>query len=106
LRGIVDDIKPYGLFVRLPQLVPRVRGLLPVEELSSSEKGDMKKKFPKGREVLVEILSIDEKGRIRLSQKVMEEREDREDYKRFAEGENRSGTLGSLGDLLKDLKLK
>jgi small subunit ribosomal protein S1 len=106
LRGIVDDIKPYGLFVRLPQLGPRVRGLLPVEELSSSEKGDTKKKFPKGREVLVEILSIDEKGRIRLSQKVMEDREDREDYKKFVEGERESGTLGSLRDLFKDLKLK
>jgi len=106
LRGIVDDIKPYGLFVRLPQLGPGVRGLLPVEELSSSEKGDMKKKFPKGRKVLVEILAIDEKGRIRLSQKVMEEREDREDYKKFIEGDSKSGTLGSLGDLFKDLKLK
>ncbi len=104
LRGIVDDIKPYGLFIRLPQLGPKMRGLLPVEELSSSEKGDMKKKFPKGREILVEILSIDEKRRIRLSQKVMEEREDREDYKRFMGEERKNGSFGSLGDLFKDLK--
>ncbi len=106
LRGIVDDIKPYGLFVRLPQLGAKARGLLPLEELRSSEKGDVKKKFPKGQEIQVEITSIDEKGRIRLSQRVMEEREDREDYKKFLEKEEKQGKLGTLGDLLKDLKLK
>jgi small subunit ribosomal protein S1 len=106
LKGIIEDIKPYGLFVRLPQLGMKVRGLLPVEELRDSEKGDVKKRFPKGREIRVEIVSIDEKGRIRLSQKVVEEREDREDYKRFLEREDKGGKLGTLGDIFKDLKLK
>ena len=106
LRGIVDDIKPYGLFVRLPQLGAKGRGLLPFEELRGSEKGDVKKKFPKGQEIQVEIISIDEKGRIRLSQRVMEEREDREDYKKFLEKEEKDGKLGTLGDLLKNFKLK
>jgi small subunit ribosomal protein S1 len=106
LKGIVEDIKPYGLFVRLPQLGVKVRGLLPMEELRDSEKGDVKKRFPKGKEIQVEIVSIDEKGRIRLSQKVIEEREDREDYKRFLERENQGGKLGTLGDILKNLKLK
>jgi small subunit ribosomal protein S1 len=106
LKGIVEDSKPYGLFVRLPQFGPKVRGLLPVEELRASEKGDVKKKFPRGREIQVEIISIDEKGRIRLSQRVMEEREDREDYKKFLETEDKSGKLGTLGDLFKNLKLK
>jgi small subunit ribosomal protein S1 len=106
LKGIVEDIKPYGLFVRLPQLGVKVRGLLPMEELRDSEKGDVKKRFPKGKEIQVEIVSIDEKGRIRLSQKVIEEREDREDYKRFLEREDQGGKLGTLGDILKNLKLK
>ena len=106
LKGIIEDIKPYGLFVRLPQLGMKVRGLLPVEELRDSEKGDVKKRFPKGREIRVEIVSIDEKGRIRLSQKVVEEREDREDYKRFLEREDKGVKLGTLGDIFKDLKLK
>jgi len=106
LRGIVDDIKSYGLFVRLPQLGAKARGLLPLEELRGSEKGDIKKKFPKGEEIRVEIISIDEKGRIRLSQRVMEEREDREDYKKFLEKEEKDGKLGTLGDLFKNLKLK
>ena len=105
LKGIVEDIKPYGLFVRLPQLGTKARGLLPMEELIGSEKGDVKKKFPRGREIQVEIVSVDEKGRIRLSQKVIEEREDREDYKRFLEREDKE-KLGILGDIFKNLKLK
>jgi small subunit ribosomal protein S1 len=106
LEGVVEDSKPFGLFIRLPQLGPKIKGLLPVEEIKSSEKGDIKKKFPRGREVQVEIISVDEKGRIRLSQRVMEEREDREDYKKFLEKEDRGGRLGTLGDLFKNLKLK
>jgi polyribonucleotide nucleotidyltransferase len=106
LEGVVEDGKPFGLFIRLPQLGPKIKGLLPVEEIKSSEKGDIKKKFPRGREVQVEIISIDEKGRIRLSQRVMEEREDREGYKKFLEKEDKGGKLGTLGDLFKNLKLK
>jgi small subunit ribosomal protein S1 len=106
LKGIVEDSKPYGLFIHLPQFGSKGRGLLPVEELRDSEKGDVKKRFPRGKEIQVEIISIDEKGRIRLSQKVMEEREDREDYKKFLDKEDKSGKLGTLGDLFKNLKLK
>ncbi len=106
LKGIVEDSKPYGLFVRLPQFGPKVRGLLPMEELRDSEKRDVKRKFPKGQEIQVEIISIDEQGRIRLSQKVIEEREDKEDYKKYIEKEDKVGKLGTLGDVLKDLKLK
>ena len=106
LKGIVEDIKPYGLFIRLPQLGLKVRGLLPMEELRDSGKGDVKKKFPKGQEIQVEIISIDTQGRIRLSQRVMEEREDREDYKRYLEKEYKGGKLGTLGDILKNLNLK
>jgi len=106
LKGIVEESKPYGLFVRLPQFGPRVKGLLPLEELRESEKGDIKKRFSRGQEIQVEITSIDEKGRIRLSQRVMEEREDRKDYEKFVEKEEKGGKLGILGDLFKDFKLK
>jgi small subunit ribosomal protein S1 len=106
LKGIIEDSKPYGLFIRLPQLGPKVRGLLPMEELGNSGKGDVKKKFPRGKEIRVEIISIDEQGKIRLSQRVMEEREDREDYVKFQEKEEKGGKLGSLGDIFKNVKLK
>jgi small subunit ribosomal protein S1 len=106
LRGIVEEVKPYGLFVRLPQFGAKMKGLLPTEELRTSEKGDVKKKFPRGREIQVEILSIDEKGKIRLSQRAMEEREDRQDYEKFLKKGDRNGKLGTLGDVFKNLKLK
>jgi small subunit ribosomal protein S1 len=104
LRGIVEDSKPYGLFVRLPQFGIDVRGLLPTEELGDSGKGDMKKKFPRGTEIQVEIVAVDEKGRIRLSQKVMADREDRQDYESFLKKGSRSG-LGTIGDIFENLKL-
>jgi len=107
LRGIIEDIKPYGLFIRLPQLGAKIRGLLPAEELRDAGKGDSKKKFPKGTEIQVEIVAIDEKGRIRLSKKILEEKRDREDYEKFlVESENKDGGLGTLGDIFKNLKLK
>jgi predicted RNA-binding protein with RPS1 domain len=83
-----------------------VRGLLPTEELRDSEKGDIKKRFPRGQEIQVEIISIDENGRIRLSQRAMEEREDRKGYKQFLEKEEKGGKLGTLGEIFKNLKLK
>jgi len=106
LKGIVEDSKPYGLFIRLPQLGPKVRGLLPMEELKESGKKDVKKKFPKGQEIDVEIISIDEQGKIRLSQKVIEEREDKEHYKKYLGKEDQGGELGTLGDVFKGLKVK
>ena len=39
LKGIVEDVKPYGLFVRLPHFGPKVRGLLPVEEIERFREG-------------------------------------------------------------------
>jgi small subunit ribosomal protein S1 len=105
LRGIVENIKPYGLFVRLPQIGIEVRGLLPIEELVDPGKTDLKKKFPKGKEIRVEIISIDEEGRIRLSQKAIADREDREDYEKFLQKEDKAGKLGTLGDIFKNLKL-
>lgn len=106
LRGIAEDSKPYGIFVRLPQLGPKARGLLPIEELSDSGKRDVKRKFPKGREIQVEIISIDGDGKIRLSQRVMEEREGRKSYEKFLEKDERNGKLGTLGDIFNNLKLK
>ena len=106
LKGIVEDSKPYGIFIRLPQLGPKVRGLLPLEEMKDSRKGDVKKKFPKGQEIQVEIMSVDTEGKIRLSQRTMEEREEQESYKKFLEKDDKDGKLGTLGDIFNNLKLK
>ncbi|MBM4330928.1 MAG: S1 RNA-binding domain-containing protein [Deltaproteobacteria bacterium] len=104
LKGIVEDQKPYGLFIKLPQLGMEVRGLLPMEELIHSDKGDVKRRLPKGKEIQVEIVAIDEKGRIQLSQKVMKEKEDRQEFQKFLTKEEKVEKLGTLGEIFQKLK--
>ncbi len=105
MQGIVEDHKPYGLFVRLPQLGVGTRGLLPLEEMMDADKTDVKKKFPQGQEIQVEIIAIDEKGRIRLSMRAKKDREEREDYRKYMAGSDKSGRLGTLGEIFQK-KLK
>ena len=62
-------------------------------------------KFPQGKEIQVEIVAIDEEGRIRLSQRTIKDREDREDYEKFVGNRDEGEKLGAFGELLKDLKL-
>jgi small subunit ribosomal protein S1 len=104
LKGIVEEQKPYGLFVRLPQLGMKTRGLLPLEELFESDRSDVKKKMTPGKEVQVEIIAIDEENKIRLSQKSIKEREDRGDYEKFLKKPGRGTSLGTLGELFQKLK--
>jgi small subunit ribosomal protein S1 len=100
LQGIVEDQKPYGLFVRLPQLGMNVRGLLPLEELLEGDKGDLKKKYPRGKELTVEIIALEE-DKIRLSQRSMKEKKDREEFENYLQKEGRGPKLGTLGEALK-----
>jgi small subunit ribosomal protein S1 len=104
LKGIVEDQKNYGLFVRLPQLGMRVRGLLPLEELLEADRSDVKRKLPPGMEVQVEIIALDEGNKIRLSQKSLKDKADRGDYEKFLKKSDRSGSLGTLGELFQRLK--
>ncbi len=104
LKGIVEDHKPYGLFVRLPQFGMDVRGLLPTEELLDTDKGDARKKLPRGAEIQVEILTVEDRGKIRLSQRALKDRADREDYARFMEKRDTPGTMGTLGEIFGKLK--
>jgi small subunit ribosomal protein S1 len=101
LQGIVEDQKPYGLFVRLPQFGVGVRGLLPMEELMDADKAEVKKKFSQGQEIQVEIIAMDEKGRIRLSMRAKKDREEQEDYNKYLARGDKQGKLGTLGELFK-----
>jgi predicted RNA-binding protein with RPS1 domain len=75
-----------------------------MEEVIHSEKGDVKKKIPQGKEMDVEIVAIDEKGRIQLSQKIMKDKEDREEFQKFLKKEEKPGKLGTLGEIFTKLK--
>lgn len=105
LTGIVEKIKPYGLFLRLPQAGPGVRGLLPTEEMGLPGKPDVRRKYPEGTSLQVQVLEIDGQGRIRLSLKAIEDQKERETYRQFTGGKGKSAGMGTLGDLFKDLML-
>jgi small subunit ribosomal protein S1 len=104
--GVVEKVMSNGLLVRLPAAGPGVRGLLPREELAQEGGGDLKKRFPLGKQVSVEVLAIGDDGKIRLSQRAAKEREERKAYRRYVDkGDRKSEKLATFGDLFKDLKL-
>lgn len=100
ILGIVEDSKPFGLFIRLPQLGREVRGLLPWEEILDSARSDLKKKFPPGKEIQVMIMEVDDQGKIILSQKAIPEKKARQEFQKFLSA-HKPGSLGTLADIFK-----
>lgn len=74
VAGKVSNVKPYGVFVRIHEPVSGVDGLLPADETHVERGADLASAFPSGSEVEAEVLRIDERGRIRLTQRSAEER--------------------------------
>jgi small subunit ribosomal protein S1 len=99
--GAVDSVKDYGVFVSLPG---GKSGLLHVSEIEGGSKTDLKRRFPSGSPVDVEILKIDqESGKISLSTKSISRKTEQAQFKHFGVGQARGGaSFGTLGDLLKD----
>ena len=103
-EGVVDNVKPYGVFVALPAFGSRTRGLLPLEEIEGNT-ADLRKRFLPGSKVTVEIIQIDELGRLRLSQRAAGEREERENIDTYVRSTDKpraavTGGMGSFGKLL------
>ncbi len=69
VEGVVRTVKPYGVFLDLPSLGNWVSGLLPGQETGFDRDVNLRKKFPEGEKVKVEIIDIDDTGRIRLSRR-------------------------------------
>lgn len=77
LDGVVRSIKPFGVFVDLPSLGQWVSGLLPGAETGQPRGVNLKRNYKPGDTIRVEIIDVDERGRIRLSQRTVAEREER-----------------------------
>ncbi len=69
LEGIVRTVKPYGVFLDLPSLGAWISGLLPGQETGLPREANLRKVFPVGEKFEVEIIDIDEQGRLRLSRR-------------------------------------
>jgi len=106
LKGVVESAASRGLHIRLPEAGPGVRGYLPQEELGTQGRGsDMKRSFPPGTSIEVEVESVEGGDKVRLSHRKMKEREQRGEYQKYRDQGNKPGGLATLGDLFKDFKL-
>ncbi len=106
VTGQVERVEHYGVFLTLPVRGAGgrpLRGLIPREEIPGA-RDDLRKAYPIGQDVQVQVIEPDDKGRMRLSIKALAtaaERAQVKDYlKKEGRGSGGSG-LGTLGDLLK-----
>ena len=103
VKGTVDRIEPYGVFVKFAG----GRGLVPAAESGTPRGQDLRKAFPMGSELTVLVTEIDDRGRIRLSRTQAEAADERREASEYmARAPKGSGKgFGTLGDLLRN-KLK
>jgi small subunit ribosomal protein S1 len=104
MDGTVDRVMAYGVFVRLGT---GVTGLIPNVEMGTVKGTNHSRMFPQGTEIQVLVTGVEpETGKIRLSRSGVSDRVEKEEYKRYNDSvkaaEKASGSLGSLGDLLRE----
>jgi small subunit ribosomal protein S1 len=98
-KGVVRTVKPYGFFLDLPELGPHQSGLLHISQAASGGSAQTKKGLKEGQEIEVEIIKIDDQGRISLSQKSIQENQDRADFNAFQKQDKGSAKFGTMADL-------
>ncbi|MGC9029827.1 MAG: S1 RNA-binding domain-containing protein [Desulfomonilaceae bacterium] len=98
LVGAVEGIKEYGVFVSLPG---GRSGLLHFSEVSSQRRGDPRSWFTVGEQIEVQAIRVEEgTGRISLSMKSLERREEEANLHEFSAHQIGKSSFGTLGDLL------
>jgi len=104
MEGTVESIKPYGVFVKLPN---GLTGLVPNEEMGTSKGTKHSQMFKTGASMNVVVVGIDrENEKIRLSRKAAMDTAEKQIVHEYAVPNNgRKGKeeapLGSLGVILK-----
>ena len=108
-NGIIDGIKPFGLFIRLSALE---RGLLHISELKKAHGGTelslkmLDKKYPVGSKLPVMVKDISEDGKISLVLAGKNENMEELDWKEFSSTKKSDGSSfgTSMADAFGDLK--
>jgi len=99
LAGTVDAVKPYGAFVLLPG---GKTGLLHISEMAGDTTGDLRRKYPQGSSVTVQVVKVDPgSGKISLSTKGLEEAEESLAFKAYRGEKGGAGSFGTLAALFK-----
>lgn len=101
VEGIVDGVKPFGIFVRLPD---HFQGLISNAE-SGVERGQkMDRHYQKGQKVRVMILSIDrEREKISLSAREVRDADIRQEYEEYMGRMNSDGESGNISSFGRQL---
>jgi small subunit ribosomal protein S1 len=117
LKGTVTGVERYGVFIQIAGTQGRKgRGLIPAAESGVPRGADLRKQFPKGKELEAKVINIDEQGKIRLSISALKMDEEVENFKSYAGADDNKNQpskpttssprgFGTLGDLLAKHKI-
>ena len=99
----VEKIMPFGVFVKLKS---GLSGLVPNNEMATSQGADHRKMFPEGSEMKVTVIEVDrETNKVKLSRKAAMDIAGKKEYDEYLtesrQADSSSGSLGTLGDLLR-----
>jgi len=104
VKGTIDRIEPYGVFVAFPG----GKGLIPASETGTERGTDLKRHFKLGDALSAAIIDIDASRKIRLSITGAEKAEERATLDDWKKSQSKAGGgtkgFGTFGDLLKAKK--
>ncbi len=103
--GVIGSIMPYGVFINLPDCGPESRGLCHKSELTFADGEKFMKNLKEGDPIEVEIIRIDESGRLGLSHKSVVENNERQQVASFQKKLKAETSMGKMADIFKNIKL-
>lgn len=103
LEATVEKVMPYGIFLKTNN---GIKGLVPKQEVGTPSGTDHRRMFPPGTEMRVAVIDVDTaNNKVRLSRKAVFEKAAQDEFNQYKESAKNaaasSGSLGSLGDILK-----
>jgi ribosomal protein S1 len=103
LEGTVEKIMPFGIFVKLKS---GLTGLVPNNEMATSQGADHRKMFPEGSEMKVTVVEVDtDSNKVKLSRKAAMDMAVKQEYQEYltesGQTHSTSNSFGTFGDLLK-----
>ncbi|MGE0789971.1 MAG: S1 RNA-binding domain-containing protein [Sandaracinaceae bacterium] len=101
VKAKVDKHEHFGVFVEIVGVRGRDgRGLVPTSELGLARGADLRKAMPLGTEITAKVVDATP-GRMRLSIRAAVEDAERAVFDSFRQDQSAKGSMGTLGDLLR-----